>query len=290
MRKSVLAVLVLATCSFLAAQQVMNNDSVIKLVKAGLSDDLIVTTINSSPGAYDTSADAIIALKSAGASDKVIAAIIAKVAAPPSSPAQPAPSTASAGTNPDDPNAPHEAGIYFYIFYIANSGGPKMTELEPSDYSQGKTGGMFASAMTYGIAKAKTKAVLRGAHANARVSDPNADFYFYFEQQAAGLSQASSPFGGTSTPNEYTLLKFDVKSDTRETVVGKFNAYGASGGVDDKAVVPFTYEKLRPGVYKVTLKSPLVPGEYGFISNGGTVVAGPYAATTNSRVFDFGVN
>ena len=284
MRKSILAVLVLAACSFLAAQQVMNNDSVIKLVKAGLSDDLIVTTINGSPAAYDTSADAIIARKSAGASDKVVAAIIARAAAP--APPPPVPSTASAGTNPDDPNAPHEAGIYFYI---ANTTGPKMTELEPSDYSQGKTGGMFASAMTYGIAKAKTKAVLRGAHANARVSDPNAVFYFYFEQQAAGLSQASSPFGGTSTPNEYTLLKFDVKSDTRETVIGKFNAYGASGGVDEKAVVQFTYEKLRPGVYKVTMKSPLERGEYGFVSTGGTVVAGPYAASTNSRVFDFGV-
>ena len=48
MRKSFLAVLLLASCSLLAAQQAMNNDSVIKLVKAGLSDDLIVTTINSS--------------------------------------------------------------------------------------------------------------------------------------------------------------------------------------------------------------------------------------------------
>ncbi len=39
MRKSLLAVLVLAACSFLAAQQAMNNDAVIKLIKAGLSDD-----------------------------------------------------------------------------------------------------------------------------------------------------------------------------------------------------------------------------------------------------------
>ena len=82
MRKSFLAVLLLASCSLLAAQQAMNNDSVVKLIKAGLSDDLIVTTINGSPGAYDTSTDAIIALKTAGASDKVIAAIIAKTAAP----------------------------------------------------------------------------------------------------------------------------------------------------------------------------------------------------------------
>ena len=32
MRKGVLAILFLATCSFLAAQQVMNNDSVIKQI------------------------------------------------------------------------------------------------------------------------------------------------------------------------------------------------------------------------------------------------------------------
>ncbi len=78
MRKGVLALLFLATCSLLVAQQAMNNDSVIKLVKAGLSDDLIVTTINASPGTYDISADALIALKSAGASDKIIAAILAR--------------------------------------------------------------------------------------------------------------------------------------------------------------------------------------------------------------------
>ena len=106
MRKSVLAVLFLASCSFLLAQQAMNNDSVIQLVKAGLSDDLIVTTINSSPGAYDTSANGLIALKQGGASDKVVSAILMRSsgasAAAPSTPAASAiaPSTAVAGTNP----------------------------------------------------------------------------------------------------------------------------------------------------------------------------------------------
>ena len=90
MRKSVLAVLTLATCSFLAAQQPMTNDSVTKLVKAGLSDDIIVTTINASPGTYDTSTDGLISLKTAGASDKVIAAIVMKNAAPAAPAAPPA--------------------------------------------------------------------------------------------------------------------------------------------------------------------------------------------------------
>ena len=78
MRKSFLAVLLLAFCSLLAAQQALNNDAIIKLVKAGLSDDLIVTTINASPGSYDASANGLIALKQAKVSDKVVAAIVLK--------------------------------------------------------------------------------------------------------------------------------------------------------------------------------------------------------------------
>jgi hypothetical protein len=89
MRKGILATLFLVGCLAVVAQQTMNNDSVVKMVKAGFSDDLIVTTINSQPGAYDASADGLIALKSAGVSDKVVAAIVAKGSAPAASPAAP---------------------------------------------------------------------------------------------------------------------------------------------------------------------------------------------------------
>jgi hypothetical protein len=289
-RKNILAVVFLAICPLLFAQQALNNDSVIKLVKAGLSDDLIVTTVNGSAGAYNTSADGIIALKTAGVSDKVVAAIVLKASGS-SNPAPGTPAaaaTAAVGTNPDDPAAPHEAGIYIYD--ESAPAGSKMLLLEPNVYTQGKTGGVFASAMTYGMARIKMKAVLRGAHANARVSEAQPVFYFYFEQTGAGLSNASGLFGATTTPNEYTLLKFQIKGETRETVTGSMNAFGGSGGTDDKAVTNFTYTKLRPGVYKVMLNAALEPGEYGFISSGGSVGIGAYASTTNSRVFDFGRN
>jgi hypothetical protein len=289
-RKNVLVVAFLTISSVLVAQQGLNNDAVIKLVKAGLSDDLIVSTIAAQAGSYDTSTDGIIALKTAKVSDKIVAAIVEKASGAVASSANmgAAASTAAPGTNPDDPAAAHEAGIYIYSDSAA--AGSKMALLEPNVYTSGKTGGVFASAMTYGIAKMKMKAVLRGAHANARVQDPQPVFYFYFEEKGAGLSQASGIFGGTSTPNEYTLLRFDVKGDTRETIIGKVNAFGASEGTDDKAVTNFTYTKLRPGVYKVVLTSSLEPGEYGFISSGGSVAVGPMGSTTNSRVFDFGRN
>jgi hypothetical protein len=285
MCKSLFAILLLSGC-LLSAQQALNNDAIVKLVKAGLSDDLILSTINASPGSYDVSASGLIALKSEGASDRIVSAIVLKVSGTTSTP----PVAANPiGANPDDPSAPHEAGIYAYC---DNAPDRKMVMLEPSVYSQQKLGNLFATGITYGIAKAKMKAVIRGAHSNARVTDPQAIFYFFFEQQGAGLSNASSIFSGTSTPNEYTLLRFDVKKETRETIVGKFSVWGGSGGTDDKAVVPFTYTKLRPGVYKVTLSAQLQPGEYGFVAPGVAPVVTPYrgvpAGGGSSRVFDFG--
>ena len=88
MRKSYFAALLLLACSVLTAQQTLNNDSIIKLVKAGLSDDLIVSTVNASPSAYDTSANGLIALKSAGASDKVVAAVVTRSSAVSQAPGQ----------------------------------------------------------------------------------------------------------------------------------------------------------------------------------------------------------
>jgi hypothetical protein len=81
MRRILASFFFLALPSVLFAQQAMNNDSVLKLVRGGLSDDLIVTTINSAPGAYNISPDGLIALKSGGASDKIVAAIVAKSSA-----------------------------------------------------------------------------------------------------------------------------------------------------------------------------------------------------------------
>ncbi|HEU5457874.1 MAG TPA: hypothetical protein VFU68_04595, partial [Terracidiphilus sp.] len=56
----------------------MTNATVIKMTKAGLSETIIISTINSHPGAYATNPDDLISLKNAGVSDKVIAAMIAK--------------------------------------------------------------------------------------------------------------------------------------------------------------------------------------------------------------------
>ena len=90
MRKGFLAAVFLTICLGLSGQQTMNNESVIKLIKAGLADDLVVATINAQPGAYDVSPEGLSALKTGGADDKIIAALLAKAASAATSNALPA--------------------------------------------------------------------------------------------------------------------------------------------------------------------------------------------------------
>ena len=275
----VVAVLTLgAVCKQAGAKEVLNNQSVVDMVHAGIPTDIIVSKIQTSPGAYDLSTNGLVSLGREKVPNDVVKAMLQA-----QSHVELPDAAAPQSTDPNSPDSPHEAGIYIYS---KTDSGSKMTLLEPTVYTQGKSGGVLASGMTYGIAKVKWKAVVRGDRAQVRTNDPSAVFYFYFEKTSAGLSNSSL---GTSTPNEFTILRFDVKRDSRETVVMKANAFGASSGSDDKRVTAFDFVKLRPGVYKVTPKAPLVLGEYGIIgaSNGNAFAPG---SVSSNRVFDFGVN
>ena len=59
------------------SQATLTNDSIVKMLKAGLSEDIVLSSIHSQPGKYSTGADDLIALKGAGVSDKIISAMIA---------------------------------------------------------------------------------------------------------------------------------------------------------------------------------------------------------------------
>jgi len=87
MRRLLTCLLGLALCnSLVSAQTVMTNATVIKMTKAGLTENVIISSIESHPGNYSTNPDDLIALKNARVSDKVIAAIIAKTTAASSTP------------------------------------------------------------------------------------------------------------------------------------------------------------------------------------------------------------
>jgi len=258
------------------ADEVLTNDSVISLVKAGLSSTIIVNKIHSSKTNFVMSTDELIRLKQAKVPDEIVAGMFDA-----SNRRSAGASSMGAGdvskADPNDPTSVHEAGIYLYQ---EKSGQQKMIQLEPSVSKQTKSGGFLTSAVTYGIAKIKFKASLNGQNAATQIDQTRPVFYFYFEVKSSGLS--SSSYYATN-PNEFALVKLDMKSNTREVTVSQANAFGAQSGTMDKAARAFTYEKIAPGVYKVTPQVDLDNGEYGFYNAAGVGPSG------GAKIFDFGI-
>ncbi len=61
-----------------SAQEPLTNDSVVKMVKAGLSEDVIVSMVKTQPAKYTLTPEQLITLKSAGVPDRVVAAMVEK--------------------------------------------------------------------------------------------------------------------------------------------------------------------------------------------------------------------
>jgi hypothetical protein len=280
-----LGLVFLITCSAIQGQgpAPLSNDDIVKMVQLKFGDNVIVAKIKSSPCKFDTSVDALTKLKAAGVSDAVMQAMM--------EPGASASSTSSANPpgpppDPNDPNAEHDPGIYYVR---QNPGGRSMTQLEPTAYSGTKSGGMFKTAMTYGIAKANWKAVVRGAQSSIRTSESRPTFYFYFEQKKGTLSNSAAWmgwFGGLSSPNQFTLAQFQSKKNDRELVVGEFGAFGGSTGTRSKDVVDFDFEKIAPGIYKIVPHADMQPGEYCFFYTGQNNAMG----MGGGNLFDFGIN
>src|SRR3982074_939312 len=85
------------------AQEVLTNQSIVEMVKGGLSERVIVAKIRTSPTNFDVRTDALIALKKNGVPEKVIEAILspsAPAASAESSPPSSAPPAGSVGAVP----------------------------------------------------------------------------------------------------------------------------------------------------------------------------------------------
>lgn len=184
---------------------------------------------------------------------------------------------------------PHDSGIYVYS--VDPVGKPHMTMLERAAYQGTKTGGAFASALTYGAVKAKTKAILPGRTASIRSGDSQPVFYFYFEDKAAGLGRGGLFAGGTvSNPNQFTLLKLSVDKHNRSTEIGAFSMWGASSGSQEKSMIFFKAARLAPGLYKVQPDTALKQGEYCFVASFSGAGAYGSGATFANDIFDFGID
>jgi hypothetical protein len=246
-RKILLALTLIVLCPFLLiAQDSLNNDAVIKMVKAGLSDDLVVSAIYSKPGTYKTSVDDMIALKSAGVSDKVVAAIVNKS----SGGTAPAPVTVVAAAAPASTLPPgiDEVGVY----YQDKNGAWVALIPEVVNF---KTGGVLKSFATNGIVKGDINGHIPGPTGKTVLTLP--------------VTLAVYVPEGTAVA-EYQLLRLRPSGgNSREFRSVTGGVIHASGGAA-RDLVAFESTKLATRVYQITLKQDAGKGEYGLLPPGAT--------------------
>ena len=255
----------------------LNNETIMMLVRAGLGPEAIIAKINSSIGTYDSSTSSLIRLKDASVPDAVIAAMLTRSKSP-------VLLNAMADNASIDPLTPHSPGIYW-----VNQSAGRMIRIDPTVSNQTKTTGLLGYAFSYGLASMKMKSVIPNASARVQAVGRRPIFYFYFNQSGplAEVSGFGSSFTAmASSPNEFSLVRFDQKKDHREASVGSFNLGGLKSGISDKARVSFSYEDVAPGVFKAIPSADLPPGQYGFVSS---MSAGAGSGIV-ARIFDFAIN
>jgi hypothetical protein len=244
MRKTIWAVLILSLALLplggrLNAQSELGNDSIVKMVKAGLSAEIITSMVKSQPGHYDMSPEGLIALKKSGVNDAIISAMIAHSAGAGAS---------ASGSGPDALGANGlPAGVDSVGMYYKDKDG-NWTELG-AEVVNFKTGGALKHIGTAGIVKGDLNGYVSGFHSHQPLPLP-AELILYVPE-------------GRS-PGEYQLLRFRVNSDSREFRSMTGGVAHTKGGAE-RDTVEFTSKKIAPRVYAITLGGEVGKGEYGFL-------------------------
>ncbi len=225
------------------------NDDLLKLVKAGFGEETILEAIRTNECRFDTSAEALLALKNAGVSEKIIMAVLAcgRVPGGPSAPSS------------ESDALPARVGVY-----VLKDGRYIPVEFEPVQWRSGFWGGSTTSG---GMTKTTLRASMETPESSLRLSG-RPEFLLVCAEGATEI--------------EYHLLRAEDNKKGREFRAEFQILYDGSHvalGGTRKNKVDLTAKELVAGKFRLT--SPeLGKGEYAFL---------PPTKGMNGRLYTFGV-
>jgi len=253
-----------------AVAGVVTNKDIIKLLEAGMPEDVIVNAIANGEPKFDTSADALVKLKAKGASPAILNAVIApnakieKRSTPSVTSAPSVPSAASGKLNPEE------------VILAVDGREETMQYMIPT---------MRTAARALGFGGVASYAVLPGEKAQRRLTTTSPEFIISVPKNAQPI-------------NYLTLANFAVRNNgTREVSTGGgFISY--STGIHRDRVVATVAEVLpdqnraKEGfvLYRIKTEQPMASGEYALVLYTAEVrISGFFSQNANS-FFDFGVD
>jgi hypothetical protein len=228
-----------------AAPKTLTNASVVRMVSAGLSDDLVIQAIGAQPGDYKTDADGLVDLKDAGVSERVITAMINKGRRKITPGGEAAVSGDAAVQAPAPISEVSEIGVY----YKDRNGTwqPLQTEVVHI-----KSGGWLKSTATHGIIKQDRNGHLNGRESKLALQAP-VEILVY---AAPSVDIA-----------EYDFLRFRLNSNSREFRSLTGGVFHSTSGAE-RDEVEFHPAKAGPRAWRFTVDRSVGGGEYGILPPG----------------------
>jgi hypothetical protein len=233
------------------AAATLTLDDVLKLVHAGVSEEIIVARVKRFNKPFDLNSDEILELKKAGVSDAIIKCLLDPAlpyAPPPPPPATEVKPPGAPPPPPKDPltlKVPPEPGIYRLA--KAAPGEETFERLEikpviPLKRGSGKMGSMLSG----GLLKDHTLGFIAGPKSKTRA--------------AAGTSVFYARFDGKASPDDLVLLRLVSADAGREF---DFGPKPDKPAFPPEAICQMDTSEAGPNVYRLTAPA-LKPGEYLF--------------------------
>lgn len=282
------------------AASAMTNRSVIRLVQAKVSDDIIISKIHKSKTRFDTSVDALVALKSAQVSDRVIDAMMNPEAAS-SEPSAPTESSSSGGRKESSsvPKGPASNNSKEVAATVTNVAARTPTAPKPIEIAQAPPNyGLYVESggQLKGLGRIETKVQLGkfrlflktvvpfvrqkvdinipGAHSTSRYDATRPAFYAYFppSRDVSKFKLLQCKITGQRF-DQRTLANASILFSTEQNQDEILTDIGPTGVKD---------------LYKITPREDLPTGEFGFVEgNTGSKSASDIEIID---VYDFGVD
>lgn len=272
------------------AADIMTNEDVIDMIVTGIPEQLILGKIRTSEPQFDTTTQGIIDLSTAGVPTQIIQMMVTRSSAETTRAGR---ATRGAGiaaqkitelsVDSPDPMIPHVPGIY-----LINPAGAAgfMRMVQPVEAELEGGGNFLLSVASAGMMGGGSgRAEIKGSNALIRTTNRSPVFYVYFDESVPNDLRSHAPTiwgagGGATiaTPQDLQLVEMKVKKGYREARIGR--------KIREKDEILFSTEMLKPGVYRLTVRSRLEPGEYGFVQS---MRGNDNSGRGSARVFDFEV-
>jgi hypothetical protein len=290
------ATLLIAAMPALAqdAQKPLSNADVVKMVKGGLPESVVVSSIQSTPGKYDISPDALIALQKDGVTAKEMDAIIAE--------SKKAPAATSAATAPSEkshmPRATVSSGKASEPLALEKTE-LAQTKTKPSSMSSLAGDSALNETMRAGISTATWdtathvnssvggSAVYQGGSVLTSMMARRKPMMTYVWGVPNVVSKTVLQTTSPSFTVDYANVMGANPDDFEPAIVkltpaqNSFRIVGATQGKEDATSnssadwemyssfledrVPVNAQRLKTGSYKLAATSPLAPGEYAVV-------------------------